>query len=214
MTLSSIFLLDLILLIFWTVFDTFSATLVATSSLDFEAKWHCYSRHTYIWMSVQTLGIFAILLWGLFVIYQTWSFHQKSMLRETRWVLLTLYNVVLNFAAVLPLLSMGGWDDDSEAVGLVVSLEFSAGGIILANLLPKALSTWKRNNLHSQSSKSSVHGKGSMDSSGQGLVKLDIRGMSGSLGGGERVAASPSHGKHPQTPKEKGNEKKKFTRMN
>jgi len=214
MTLSSIFLLDLILLIFWTTFDTWTATLVPTDPLNFEAKWHCYSHKTYIWMSVQTLGIFAILLWGLFVIYQTWSFHQKSMLRETRWVLLTLYNVVLNFAVLLPLLSLGGWDDDQQTVGVVMSLEFSAGGIILANLLPKALSTWKHKQEHN--SKSSVHGKGgSMDSSGQGLVKLDVsvRGMSGSLGG---AISSPSHKKDPPTPKDrdKGSNEKKKAKLN
>jgi hypothetical protein len=99
------------------------------------------------------------------------------MLRETRWVLLTLYNVVLNFAAVLPLLSMGGWDDDKQAIGLVVSLEFSAGGIILANLLPKVLSTWRHNRLSaSQSaSKSSIHGgKLSTEGSSHGLVRLDV----------------------------------------
>jgi len=143
-------------------------------------------------------------------IYQTWSFHQKSMLRETRWVLLTLYNVVLNFAVLLPLLSLGGWDDDQQTVGVVMSLEFSAGGIILANLLPKALSTWKHKQEHN--SKSSVHGKGgSMDSSAQGLVKLDVRGMSGSLGG---TINSPSHKKDPSTPKDKGSNEKKKAKLN
>jgi len=96
------------------------------------------------------------------------------MLRETRWVLLTLYNVVLNFAAVLPLLSLGGWDDDKQAMGLVVSLEFSAGGIILANLLPKVLSTWRHKKTSTSASKSSVHGKVSTEGSSHGLVKLDV----------------------------------------
>jgi hypothetical protein len=108
LTLSTIFLFNLTLLILWTVLDPYNATLVPTDGLDFEAKLHCYSSHTYIWMGVQCLSIFLIVMWGLFVIYQTWSFHQKTMVREVRWVLLALYNIVLNFAAVLPLLSYVG----------------------------------------------------------------------------------------------------------
>jgi len=84
-----------------------------------------------------------LLCFGVYVIYNTWSFQRKALLTETRWVLLALYNVILNIFAIAPLLGFVTIDDRILSLIVIVSIDLSAGSIVCAVLLPRVLQNFQ-----------------------------------------------------------------------
>jgi len=73
------------------------------------------------------------------VIYNTWSFQRQTLLVETRWVLLALYNVVLNIFAIIPIFALTHVTEKIISLIVVVSIDLSGASIICAVLLPRLL---------------------------------------------------------------------------
>jgi len=63
---------------------------------------------------------------------------------ETKWVFLALYNIVLNLVTVGPFLFYTNFDDDYLAFCIVVSIDFSGGGIVLAVLAPRLYQKYRK----------------------------------------------------------------------
>jgi len=91
-------------------------------------------------MFLESLFILALLVWGVIVVYQTWTFSSgKSINLETKWVLIAFYNVILNLVFLAPLLFLGMLNDLHISLIMAISIDFSGGGIILAVLLPRLI---------------------------------------------------------------------------
>jgi len=133
-------IVDFILLLSWTIADPYTAQLQILDDDRLLGKWACTSNHIAVWVSLQAVFLGIILLWGVFVIYETWAFQRKSVILETKWVLMALYNVVLNGAILIPFLSFISTGDDDIALAVIISVDFSAGGILLAALGPSLFS--------------------------------------------------------------------------
>jgi hypothetical protein len=61
------------------------------------------------------------------------------LIAETRWVLIALYNVILNLTAVIPIAAVSLKSDDDLAILMMISIVFSGGGIVITFLLPRTL---------------------------------------------------------------------------
>jgi len=125
--------------------------------------WQCHSDQTAIWMSFQILLLSGMIIFGIVVIYQTWTFSNQNVVLETRWVLIALYNIILVLVSAIPYLTLGNLNDLSLSVVMGVSVDFSALGIIFAVLLPRVIK-----NLLYGSSSGSHHSDGKQPSTQNG----------------------------------------------
>jgi len=128
-----------IFLAIWTGVDPYGPSLVITDHLNLVGEWRCDSKYLVTWISIFSFLVFILILFGIYVIYQTWSFQLKASMSETKWVLFALYNIVLNFAAVAPVLGFHDLAENDLAVVVCSTIIFSGGGIIFAVMLPRVL---------------------------------------------------------------------------
>jgi len=126
-------------LVIWSSVDPYRSSLVVVDELRLLGEYTCTSDHLKIWASIELLFLGFNLFWGIFVIYETWTFQKKAVMLETKWVLIALYDITLNAAILIPLLATLPTSDDTISLAFVISIDFSATGIILAVLGP---STW------------------------------------------------------------------------
>lgn len=84
-----ILVIQLVLLIIWTAVDRFSSYTHFLNSIDLTARYSCHSDHPLVWLLLE-LGFFlALLSWGIYVVYSTWS--GKASI-DSRWTLIAVYN--------------------------------------------------------------------------------------------------------------------------
>jgi len=81
----------------------------------------------------------GLISFGVYVIYYTWSLQRQILIAETRWVLIALYNIVLNLTAVIPVAILYKGSEETTAGLMSISLIFSGGGIVFAFLLPRTV---------------------------------------------------------------------------
>jgi phosphate transport system substrate-binding protein len=143
----------------WTGMDPFKPVLNIIDPLNLQGEWTCKSKHFGGWMGGLSALILVLILFGIYVIFQTWSFQRKALLVETKWVLFALYNIVLNLVAVIPMMIFGSFDDDSLVTILCTTIEFSGGGIVFAVMLPRIVNKLEWSD-HSKNS--SDKGKGDL----------------------------------------------------
>jgi hypothetical protein len=91
----------------------------------------------------------AALLWGVWVLYRTWSF--KSKASETRWLLIAIYNIILTLCVISPLTIALPSTDDNVFFIAGIGIILATSGAVFVIYLPKVLAQLK---LHSSSSKS------------------------------------------------------------
>jgi len=121
--------------------DPYQSQLLVVNDLQLLGTYQCTSQYLSVWLALELIFLAVNLVWGVFVIYETWSFQQKVAVVETKWVLIALYDVILNGAVVIPFLATStNFNDDILSLAMVISIDFSAGGIILAVLGPTTLS--------------------------------------------------------------------------
>lgn len=83
--------------------DTWESHKVFVDSLNLKFEYECKSKHMPIWMGLEVALFALILLWGLLVVYSTWKV--KESIHESRWLLLSIYNLVVVLAILIPLFS-------------------------------------------------------------------------------------------------------------
>jgi len=130
---------NLIILTIWSAADPLSPSFVVVDEEALTGYYTCTSHHMLTWTLLELMFFLSLLLFGIYVIYNTWSFQRQTLLVETRWVLLALYNVVLNIVAVLPILVLTNITEKVLALILVASIDMSGASIICAVLLPRIL---------------------------------------------------------------------------
>jgi hypothetical protein len=91
----------------------------------------------------------AAVLWGIWVLYRTWSFKDKAS--ETRWLLIAIYNIILTVCVIGPLIIALPSTDDNVFFIAGIGIILATSGAVFVIYLPKVLAQLK---LHSSSSKS------------------------------------------------------------
>jgi len=131
--------IDIVILSIWSVVDPYHAEFIVVSDADRIGSWQCYSLHLGVWLGLQILLLSGMIIFGITVIYQTWTFSNQNVVLETRWVLMALYNIVLVVVSTTPLLTLSPLDDETLSIVMGVMIDFSALGIIFAVLLPRVV---------------------------------------------------------------------------
>jgi len=151
-------LIILTFLAIWESVDPYRSTLEVVDEIRLLGKYTCSSKYLTIWVSLIATFLALNLMWGIFVIYETWSFQKLSVIGETRWVLIALYDVFLNAAVLIPFLISSKPDDDIVSLAFVISIDFSATGIIFAVLGPSTLREIWGSTQHPSSGRSKTTG--------------------------------------------------------
>jgi len=164
-TLSGVILTNIFILMIWSIVDPFSAKFIVTNEVELEGYYTCSCNHAAPWLTLELLFFLFLLCFGIYVIYNTWSFQRQALLKETRWVLLALYNVVLNIFTVVPILAVTTINERAISLIVVFSIDLSATSIIAAVLLPRVIQ--KLEYSHSGS-------KGSSGKSADGSIRSPV----------------------------------------
>jgi len=130
---------DIVLLSIWSLVDPYHAEFIVVSDADLIGSWKCSSLYLGAWLGLQILLLSGMIIFGIMVIYQTWTFSNQNVVLETRWVLMALYNVVLVVVSMTPLFTLSSLDDETLSIVMGVMIDFSALGIIFAVLLPRVV---------------------------------------------------------------------------
>jgi len=138
-TLSGVIFTNLLILTIWSAVDPLSPFFVVVDEEALTGYYTCTSNDMATWATLELIFFLSLLLFGIYVIYNTWSFQRQTLLVETRWVLLALYNVVLNIFAVLPILVLTNITEKILSLIVVASIDLSGTSIICAVLLPRLL---------------------------------------------------------------------------
>jgi len=123
----------------WSSVDPYSAEFVVVDDTALLGLWQCHSDRTAVWMSFQILLLSGMIIFGIVVIYQTWTFSNQNVVLETRWVLIALYNIILVLVSSIPFLTLSNLNDSTLSVVMGVAIDVSALGIIFAVLLPRVV---------------------------------------------------------------------------
>jgi ABC-type phosphate transport system substrate-binding protein len=112
---SSIFivlLIQLILLTLWSSLDTWEARRISVDKIELIEEWACVSVRGQItsWLIVEIVFFLALCVFGIFVVYRTWE--MKYSVMESKWLLISIYNVVLTLALIIPLIVLLKPNDD------------------------------------------------------------------------------------------------------
>jgi len=127
-------LLQLAVLIVWTLLDPVTAILHVTDELNLIAEWKCQANYPTVWLSIEIVLFGLMLLWGIYVVYATWSV--KESLRESRWLLISIYNLMLVLSVIVPLLNTLSWNDEGLFYLAVPCIIFSSANILLSVFVP------------------------------------------------------------------------------
>jgi len=130
---------DIILLTIWSSVDPYSPEFVVVDDTALLGLWQCHSDRTAVWMSFQILLLSGMIIFGIVVIYQTWTFSNQNVVLETRWVLMALYNIILVLVSSIPFLTLSNLNDSTLSKAMGVAIDLSALGIIFAVLLPRVV---------------------------------------------------------------------------
>lgn len=79
--------------------------------LKLKFEYECNSKHMSTWMGLEATLFALILVWGLVVVYSTWKV--KESIHESRWLLLSIYNIVVVLAILIPLCKTMNLTDNS-----------------------------------------------------------------------------------------------------
>lgn len=95
--------IQLVILVIWHAVDPYRPVLIVLDEFELTAEWQCASDTLALW-GVEVAYIALVVLYGVAQIYRSWSI--ASRINQSRWILLSLYNVMLTGAACLPIIAL------------------------------------------------------------------------------------------------------------
>jgi len=132
----TITVLQVAILIAWSVSDPLDAELSTIDDIERTASWVCKSDSVWLWIGIE-IGFFMILLfYGLFVVFRTWD--AKARFADSKWVLMAIYNMIIILAAMIPLFVILEIKDDNLYILATVAIDFTVSTTLLAVYMPKA----------------------------------------------------------------------------
>jgi len=139
LTLGGVIFTNILILLLWSTIDPLLPEWRNESTTELTGYYTCSSHQIVPWIVLEVVYFLFLLCFGVYVIYNTWSFQREVLLVETRWVLLALYNVILNIVAVMPLLTLVSLTERILSLVVVVSIDLSGASIICAVLVPRLI---------------------------------------------------------------------------
>jgi len=132
---------QVLILLFFTIFSYIQGTFVFTQPTALIGEYQCQGDHLYLFLIIQAIIYGVMLLWGSVMVYRTWD--MSDSLTESRWILITVYNVLIVMIIVIALTATGviNSEDSVAMMALWVLLLlgcFISGCIYLPPLLDMA----------------------------------------------------------------------------
>lgn len=121
-----VLLVQTILLVLWSSLDTWVAQRIVVDKIELIEEWACVSSRNQItsWLIVEIVYFLALCIFGIFVVYRTWE--MKYSVTESKWLLISIYNVILTLALIIPLIALLKPDDDGLFYFAGIAITFLA----------------------------------------------------------------------------------------
>jgi hypothetical protein len=126
---------QVVILSVWTATDTLEAELSIISDYERTASWVCKSSSMWLWIGLE-IGFFVLLLcYGIMIVYYTWDL--KSRFAESKWLLVSIYNLLLTLTALIPIFATINVKDDNLFIMASAGLNFVVSSTLFLIYLPK-----------------------------------------------------------------------------
>ncbi|XP_066139007.1 gamma-aminobutyric acid type B receptor subunit 1 isoform X1 [Euwallacea fornicatus] len=152
---SGLLVIDLIIMISWQVVDPlqrrvelFPLEEPLEESDDSKTRpelEHCESHHNNVWLSVIFAYKGLVLLFGLFLAYETRSLKIKQI-NDSQYVALTIYNVVIMCLITVPVTMVISSQQDASFAFISVAITFCCFLCMALIFLPKVIAVFSRPN--------------------------------------------------------------------
>ncbi|XP_050307977.1 gamma-aminobutyric acid type B receptor subunit 1 [Anthonomus grandis grandis] len=150
---SGLLVVDLIIMISWQVLDPLQRRIelfpleepedeLDDSKIRPELE-HCESRHNNVWLSVIFAYKGLVLLFGLFLAYETRSLKIKQI-NDSQYVALTIYNVVIMCLITVPVTMVISSQQDASYAFISVAITFCCFLCMALIFLPKVIAVLSR----------------------------------------------------------------------
>jgi len=151
-------LVQVIILVIWSAADHYRRCQFVYSSLDFEDDAECTCNYLAVWLGLLISHIGILLAWSMFVIYLTWSINNQ--VGSSRWLVMSVYNILLSLLVVIPLVLRGNNDDRTLSIYVGFGLLFIMASTALSIFIPKLARAIKksRSSATAKSSQSNAEG--------------------------------------------------------
>jgi phosphate transport system substrate-binding protein len=134
--------LQLVIMIVWQVMDPYNSSIVITDDINIYGKYQCQSSMIQTWVIVELVFTGAILIWGVYVVYQAWDLRQKA--KDSKWLLIGIYNFIVTICVLVPLVATSvNTDDDMMFYIIVCGIVFINVSTILCVYIPKVFIQYK-----------------------------------------------------------------------
>jgi len=125
---------QIILLVIWSSVDTFASKSYVYDSLNNLGSYQCTSQYNWVWFGLEIAYFVILLLWGLFVVYRTWD--MKGTVRESKWLMISIYNDLLVLLFIVPFVSTLATTDDIIFFVAVACIDLTTGSVVAALCVP------------------------------------------------------------------------------
>eukprot|EP01126_Amoeba_proteus_P044086 TRINITY_DN487_c0_g1_i3.p1 TRINITY_DN487_c0_g1~~TRINITY_DN487_c0_g1_i3.p1 ORF type:complete len:558 (-),score=69.63 TRINITY_DN487_c0_g1_i3:158-1831(-) len=127
-----VFMIQVVIDIIWQTVDPYSSRLVPQDDFQLLAEWQCQSDSLALWI-IELVFMVLVCFYGVIQIYRSWSI--TSRINQSKWILLSLYNVILTGTACLPIVGLVT-GEKNLAIVAVSGLTFIYVQIQFSFLLP------------------------------------------------------------------------------
>jgi len=142
----------------WSATDPYNSTQVVVDNIDLQAQWVCGSNLQALWGALLIIYFAALFGWGLYVVYDLWNIRRAAS--DTRWLLISIYNLVLVFCILVPLASVASIDSDHDS-GLIalVAILFASTSTVAGVIVPSLIKKLRRTSNEKNSKNTNLKGK-------------------------------------------------------
>jgi len=100
---------QIILLTIWSAVDIFSTRILVYDSMARYYVYGCNSNSLYVWLALEAAYFVFIVACGLVILYSIWDY--KGEIAESRWILMSLYVIIVSVGVVVALLTLRNYED-------------------------------------------------------------------------------------------------------
>jgi hypothetical protein len=134
---SILFGVQLLILIIWSATDAYTSLIIQNVVGDLTETRICTSSNPFVWGSLEVAYFGILLLAGLLAVYASWSLKETS--KESRGLLISIYNTVLLLVLVVPLSVTVVRNDDEVFIMASIMITFAVTGTIGAAFFPSVI---------------------------------------------------------------------------
>jgi len=115
--------------------DNYSSYSFALNERRFVYTYTCNSNLLYLWLLLEIIFFITVTILLIIMLYYNWK-AMVTKAKDLKWILLSMNNLILGFALILPLTNTIQNDDDVCSI-YTITVMFTTAGNVLALVLPE-----------------------------------------------------------------------------